>query len=79
MIATDLATEFNTTAQNSNRLGLPGQIGFSLKNLGYTDDYISTVKYKEVRWQDITLNKDLYIEEYKKLLFNRLTKSIDLE
>lgn len=77
-IATELATEFNTTAQNSNRLGLPGQIGFSLKNLGYTDDYISTVKYKEVNWQDITFNKELYIEGYKKLLFNRLSKSIDL-
>jgi hypothetical protein len=58
---------------------LPGQIGFSLKNLGYTDDYISTVKYKEIRWHDISFNKDLYIEEYKKLLFNRLTKSIDLK
>jgi radical SAM superfamily enzyme YgiQ (UPF0313 family) len=78
-IATELATEFNTIAQNSNRLSLPGQIGFSLKNLGYTDDYISNTKYNEIKWHDISSNKDLYIEEYKKLLFNRLTKSIDLK
>jgi len=77
-IATELAKEFNTTAQNSSRLSLPGQIGFSLKNLGYTDDYISNVKWNEVNWQDISLSKDLYIMTYKEILFNRLSKSIDL-
>lgn len=76
-IASELATEFNTTAQNSSRLRLPGQIGFSLKNMKYSDEYISSVRWNEVNWQEISFNKDLYIEEYKKLLFNRLSKPID--
>ena len=72
-IATELANEFNTTAQNSNRLGLPGQIGFSLKNLEFTDDYITSTKYKDVNWNEITMKKDLYIKNYKEKLITKLS------
>jgi radical SAM superfamily enzyme YgiQ (UPF0313 family) len=72
-IATELANEFNTTAQNSSRLYLPGQIGFSLKNLGFTDDYITNTKYKDVNWNEITQKKDLYIKSYKEKLITELS------
>lgn len=70
--AIQLANEFNYASQNSNRLYIPGQLGFSLKNLGYTDDYISNTKYKDLDWVDITNKKDLYIENYKQMLYNKL-------
>lgn len=72
-IASELANEFNTTAQNSSRLYLPGQIGFSLKNLDYTDEYITTTKYKDVNWNEITMRKNSYIDNYKKLLISKLS------
>ena len=71
-MAIGLANEFNGAAQNSNRLYIPGQLGFSLKNLGYTDDYISSTKYKELDWGQITIRKDLYIAKYKETLYNTL-------
>ena len=71
-MAIGLANEFNGAAQNSNRLYIPGQLGFSLKNLGYTDDYISSTKYKELDWGQITIRKDLYIARYKETLYNTL-------
>ena len=67
-----LANEFNDIARNSNRLYIPGQLGFSLKNLGYSDDYISNTKYKELDWTQITIRKDLYITKYKETLYNTL-------
>jgi hypothetical protein len=72
-IASELAEEFNTTAQNSSRLYLPGQIGFSLKNLGFDDDYITNVKYKDVEWNQISAKKDSYIKEYKENLLTKLS------
>ena len=72
-IASELANEFNTTAQNSSRLYLPGQIGFSLKNLGYTDDYITSTKYVDVNWNEITEKKNQYITDYKNLLMRKLS------
>ena len=71
-MAIRLANEFNGAAQNSNRLYIPGQLGFSLKNLGYSDDYISNTKYKELDWTQITIRKDLYIAKYKETLYNTL-------
>jgi hypothetical protein len=71
-MAIRLANEFNGAAQNSNRLYIPGQLGFSLKNLGYSDDYISNTKYKELDWTQITIRKDLYITKYKETLYNTL-------
>ena len=71
-MAIGLANEFNGAAQNSNRLYIPGQLGFSLKNLGYSDDYISNTKYKELDWTQITIRKDLYIAKYKETLYNTL-------
>jgi radical SAM superfamily enzyme YgiQ (UPF0313 family) len=71
-MAIGLANEFNGAAQNSNRLYIPGQLGFSLKNLGYNDDYISNTKYKELDWTQITIRKDLYIAKYKETLYNTL-------
>jgi radical SAM superfamily enzyme YgiQ (UPF0313 family) len=73
--ATGLANEFNGIAQNSNRLYIPGQLGFSLKNLGYTDDYISNTKYKDLDWPEITVRKDLYIAKYKETLNDKLSQS----
>jgi hypothetical protein len=73
--ATGLANEFNGIAQNSNRLYIPGQLGFSLKNLGYTDDYISNTKYKDLDWPEITARKDLYIAKYKETLNDKLSQS----
>ena len=71
-MAIGLANEFNGAAQNSNRLYIPGQLGFSLKNLGYSDDYISNTKYKELDWTQITIRKELYIAKYKETLYNTL-------
>jgi radical SAM superfamily enzyme YgiQ (UPF0313 family) len=72
-IANELANEFNTSAQNSNRLYLPGQTGFSLKNLGFTDEYITSVKYKDIDWAQITMKKDSYIQSYKDKLIKQLS------
>jgi len=72
-IASELANEFNVTAQNSSRLYLPGQIGFSLKNLDYPDDYITTTKYKDINWNEITMRKNSYIQDYKNLLIRKLS------
>ena len=73
IIAEELANEFNTTAQNSSRLYLPGQIGFSLKNLGFDNEYITNVKYKDVGWYQISIKKDSYIKEYKENLITKLS------
>jgi radical SAM superfamily enzyme YgiQ (UPF0313 family) len=72
-IANELAYEFNSTAQNSNRLYLPGQIGFSLKNLGFTDEQITNMRYKDVEWDKISAKKDVYIKEYKDNLITKLS------
>lgn len=72
-IASELANEFNTTARNSSRLYLPGQIGFSFKNLGYTDDCITSTKYVDVNWNEITEKKNQYITDYKNLLMRKLS------
>ena len=72
-IANELASEFNSTAQNSNRLYLPGQIGFSLKNLGFTDEQITNIRYKDVEWGKISAKKDVYIKEYKDNLITKLS------
>jgi radical SAM superfamily enzyme YgiQ (UPF0313 family) len=71
-MAIRLANEFNDIARNNNRLYIPGQLGFSLKNLGYSDEYISNTKYKELDWTQITIRKDLYITKYKETLYNTL-------
>lgn len=71
--ASELANEFNTTAQNSSRLYLPGQIGFSLKNLGFEDEYISGVKFKDVDWNQISMKKNNFIKEYKDNLLTKLS------
>lgn len=72
-IANELVNEFNTSAQNSSRLYLPGQTGFSLKNLGFTDEYITSVKYKDIDWAQITMKKDSYIQLYKDKLIKQLS------
>lgn len=72
-IANELANEFNTSAQNSSRLYLPGQTGFSLKNLGFTDEYITSVKYQDIDWAQITMRKDSYIQLYKDKLIKQLS------
>ena len=71
-MAIGLANEFNDIARNSNRLYIPGQLGFSLKNLGYSDDYISNTKYKDLDWTQITIRKDIHIAKYKETLYNTL-------
>lgn len=65
-----LADEFNETAHQSERMHISNQIAFSMKNLGYSEEYVSNVKFKNVDWNDITLKKEEYIKNYKDMLFN---------
>jgi radical SAM superfamily enzyme YgiQ (UPF0313 family) len=65
----DLATNFNSIAQN-DRIYLSKQIGLSLKNLGYSEEYISNTKFKDINWNDIQKRKIEYIDNYKKMILN---------
>lgn len=67
-----LANEFNETAHKSDRMHVSNQIAFSMKNLGYTDDYVHNIKFKNVNWEQMTLKKEDFIKNYKDKLFNVL-------
>jgi len=64
-----LATDFNKIAQQ-DRIYLSKQIGMSLKNLGYSEEYISNTKFKDVDWHQIQMRKAEYIDNYKGMLFD---------
>ena len=65
----NLAETFNKEAQSSGRMYLSKQIGMSLKNLGYSEEYISNTKFNDIDWNQIVLQKEEYIKNYKEMLF----------
>lgn len=65
----ELAETFNKQAQNSGRMYLSKQIGLSLKNLGYSEEFISNTKFNDIDWHQIVLKKEEYIKIYKEMLF----------
>lgn len=64
-----LASEYNRIAQK-DRIYLSKQIGMSLKNLGYSEEYICNTKFKNINWSQIQVEKEKYILNYKKMLLN---------
>lgn len=71
--AEKLAVSFNETGQKSDMFRLPGQ--FLWATLNYYHDFgsISKMQYNEIDWAQFTQQKQEYIAEYKKQLFE-LTK-----
>lgn len=65
----NLATTFNSLAQK-DRIYLSKQIGLSLKNFGYSEEYICNTKFKDVNWSEVKQRKAEYIENYKKMILN---------
>ena len=71
-IAKDMAANFMNEANSSNRMYIPSHLGISMKNLGYSDDYIQNTKFNEINWDTVAVAKNTFVYEYKKLLFGRL-------
>lgn len=64
-----LAKEFNDTAQKSERMHVSNQIAFSMKNLGYSEEYINSIKFKDVNWTEMNIKKENFIRHYKDLIY----------
>jgi len=44
-----------------------------MKNLGYSDEYVSNLKFKNANWNEITMRKELYVKNYKDNLLTKLS------
>ena len=77
--AIELANEFNRKAYQTERYHVPGQLVWALFNYGYSFDFLSNLKYKNIDWNKLeTRDKPAFMQEYKEKLINKLIKKQEL-
>lgn len=71
--AIELADKFNRQVYTTNRYHVPGQLVWALFNYGYSFDFLSNLKYKDIDWHIIeSHDKPKFMREYKSQLIEKL-------
>jgi len=68
--AIELDQKFNAAAQAGDRFHITGITIWELMNYGYTFEQLANTKSNQLDWHRITIQKKLYIQKYKNMLFS---------
>lgn len=67
-VAGEMSQRYNRQAQSSGRLYIHSSLGFNMKNLGYSEEYIRNTKFNEVDWSDQMNRRSAFLTAYKQRL-----------
>lgn len=71
--AIQLAQDFNKKSYSTDTYHVPGQLAWALLNYGYSFEFLSNLKYKDIDWYKIESElKPNYMNEYKHKLKSML-------
>jgi len=71
-IAKQMAADYMSVVAQNPRFYISGHLGFGLKNLGYSEEYVQNTTADTVNWDIISDEKCTFVQQYKKILFGRL-------
>lgn len=71
--AVELATNINRQARASENYHIPGQIMWGLLNYGHEYTKLHQTLYHQLDWHQITNDKNSFLSEYKRQLFDQLS------